>query len=1110
MDIIFSTTPQTLIPLSPTSLRYSSSSSTCLSVARMGSIRRDFLTSSDSTRPPGVRIRRRGWSYGPKRVVVTSALSSSTVFLGVAVVSVSVAAVVMFDSMQRKKRIEEVCVRVRKDSDDEVSQRGNEISNGDKVNEKMVLLSEEVEASSRDENVGEKKVDEVVVLSEAESTLSQHFGCVSEEVQVLGNFESTLVFQDFELSPDESTETSAYRFSDVLASDIDNSVHWEESESTHLPVVFPVINNDVVHDLSAVELFNGQAHTHHDEHKVDSRSSASQSSCVSTSETFGDNLDTKQDEMKRPETEVHKEDEVESSNGFFPSSTRGDLYTLFEENRFILNGTPSSEGLVALSTNEYSGVPKQFEPSANGKSHTLELERNGATFKRSLHEGKDLENGDKGFARAKAKGLLTFTNGTHSNYDSPSDFYDGYQRLLRNGRLKDCVNLLEEMERKNLLDMNKVYHSRFFQTCKSQKSVIEAFRFANLISNPTLSTFNMLMSVCASSQDLEGAFRVLRLVQGSGLKADCKLYTTLISTCAKCGKVDRMFEVFHEMVNVKVEPNVNTYGALIDGCARAGQVPKAFGAYGIMRSKNVKPDRVVFNALITACGRSGAVDRAFDVLAEMGAENIPVEPDHVTVGALIKACANAGQLDRAREVYRMLDKYKIRGNPEVYTIAVNSFSQSGDWEFACKVYTDMKDKGTVPDEMFLSALVDVAGHAGKIDAAFEVLRDANTLGINLGIISYSSLMGACCNAKCWERALEVYEEIRSLKLKPTVATMNALITALCDGDQLQKAMEVFSDMKAYGLRPNTVTYTILSVASEKGDNLDIGMKLLSRAQEDDIVPNQAMFRGLIGMCLRRYEKAYSLGDPVMSSSSGTPQIDNKWTLLALKIYRESITSQSKPSADMVSKVLGCLQLPHDASLRNRLIENLGVTSETLKPSKLCSLLDGFGEYDPRAFSLFEEAASLGVVPGVSFKANPIVVDARNLNIHNVEVYILTVLRGLKHRLAAGARLPNINILLPVEKTPVQSSKGERTINMAARVSQKVGALLRRLGLPYQGNESYGKIRIYGLTTKRWLQPKLAIGSPFGGQPTNFSLSEALLGKKITDQQRDIRTGHLSI
>lgn len=40
-----------------------------------------------------------------------------------------------------------------------------------------------------------------------------------------------------------------------------------------------------------------------------------------------------------------------------------------------------------------------------------------------------------------------------------------------------------------------------------------------------------------------GAFQVLQLVRETGLKPDCKLYTTLISTCAKAGKVDTMFEV---------------------------------------------------------------------------------------------------------------------------------------------------------------------------------------------------------------------------------------------------------------------------------------------------------------------------------------------------------------------------------------------------------------------------------------------------------------------------------------------------------------------------------------------------------------------------------------
>lgn len=76
-----------------------------------------------------------------------------------------------------------------------------------------------------------------------------------------------------------------------------------------------------------------------------------------------------------------------------------------------------------------------------------------------------------------------------------------------------------------------------------------------------------------------------------------------------------------------------------------------------------------------------------------------------------------------------------------------------------------------------------------------------------------------------------------------------------------------------------------------------------------------------------------------------------------------------------------------------------------------------------------------------------------------------------------------------------------------RIGQSVAALLRRLGLPYQGNESHGKIKISGLAMKRWFQPKLA---SFTGKPGEFGSSQLWLGKGITHQQRDIRTGNLSL
>lgn len=106
-------------------------------------------------------------------------------------------------------------------------------------------------------------------------------------------------------------------------------------------------------------------------------------------------------------------------------------------------------------------------------------------------------------------------------------------------RLRDAIEVLEDMEQRGYLDMNKVinvililqkgfdfiflfygflfcinlcfqvYHGRFFNMCKTKKAVREAFRFINLIPSPTLSTYNMLMSVCTTSQDAEGSSRFL-------------------------------------------------------------------------------------------------------------------------------------------------------------------------------------------------------------------------------------------------------------------------------------------------------------------------------------------------------------------------------------------------------------------------------------------------------------------------------------------------------------------------------------------------------------------------------------------------------------------------
>lgn len=77
------------------------------------------------------------------------------------------------------------------------------------------------------------------------------------------------------------------------------------------------------------------------------------------------------------------------------------------------------------------------------------------------------------------------------------------------------------------------------------------------------------------------------------------------------------------------------------------------------------------------------------------------------------------------------------------------------------------------------------------------------------------------------------------------------------------------------------------------------------------------------------------------------------TSVALAVYRETIVAGTAPTMDVISQILGCLQLPRDDSLKSRLVENLDVSADATRCSSLSSLIDGFGEYDPRAFSLLE-------------------------------------------------------------------------------------------------------------------------------------------------------------
>jgi hypothetical protein len=71
------------------------------------------------------------------------------------------------------------------------------------------------------------------------------------------------------------------------------------------------------------------------------------------------------------------------------------------------------------------------------------------------------------------------------------------------------------------------------------------------------------------------------------------------------------------------------------------------------------------------------------------------------------------------------------------------------------------------------------------------------------------------------------------------------------------------------------------------------------------------------------------------------------------VFRHAITAGLLPSSDVLSQVLGCLRFPHDSSLKSTFIDNMGISCHMPHHPNTNSLLEGFGEYDIRAFSILE-------------------------------------------------------------------------------------------------------------------------------------------------------------
>jgi pentatricopeptide repeat protein len=135
---------------------------------------------------------------------------------------------------------------------------------------------------------------------------------------------------------------------------------------------------------------------------------------------------------------------------------------------------------------------------------------------------------------------------------------------------------------------------------------------------------------------------------------------------------------------------------------------------------------------------------------------------------------------------------------------IKAYCVQGDLEPAIQLFTLMRKRGLVPDQILFNSLLDGCAKKPQRSLAEQILRDMEDGGVPISNYTVSILVklyGRCGDVDEAVRVKEALSKKYSLDVSVTVQT--CLIQAMLTHGRVEEAMQVFDQIQA----PDAKTYT---------------------------------------------------------------------------------------------------------------------------------------------------------------------------------------------------------------------------------------------------------------------------------------------------------------
>ena len=377
---------------------------------------------------------------------------------------------------------------------------------------------------------------------------------------------------------------------------------------------------------------------------------------------------------------------------------------------------------------------------------------------------------------------------------------------------------------------------RFFAT---YGSALDAYIVFNRVGNPTVYTWQAIISAYMSSGENQKAIYTFNEMQQYGIKPDKVTYLYALRICSMLGSLQQGRRIHEQVLESGFISDLAIGSTLIDMYASCGSFNDARSVFARVQSK----DLGTWNVMIGACAQYGCVKEALHLFYHMQEQG--PNPGLVTFVNVLKACADFAVLNEAMCIHANAIKHGFDSDIYIGSTLVSMYAKCESIHDARTVFNKLTNRNVVTWAVIISGYAE----CGLGMEAFMLLEQLKEEGVIVDQGIMISLVKACTNTKMLMQGYIAHALALEYGLEYDVIVGNGLITMYMTCSSIMDASLLFNRLPMR----NTMTWNALISgltlpSDEHAQNAHKALTIFHEMLGASIGPDIVTFISILKVC----------------------------------------------------------------------------------------------------------------------------------------------------------------------------------------------------------------------------------------------------------------------